>query len=182
VRRRRANNGRSRRNNRFTNSVRGGVVQERDLAPMRCVGSLTPPEYQANQTVVKKVRTYIDYTGAALTENVTPASLSTTDAGQYTGTSNARYTQLRILKVEAWFVSNTTSRLLFSVLDVASNVDFTDVTGVGIDYAHICYRPSLLTRSTYQAVAATTIMVVISVPALMGVVGQIVYDVTVAFD
>ncbi len=177
------NNGRA---NRAPNAIRGGVVQERDLATVRTVGFSAPPEFQVNPTITRKVRLIVPYTGAALSFLVTPQAVSQQDGTDYTGSSTARFTQLRFLRFECWFgVPGMATGAVppnFSVLDTASNISFTDTAGVGVDYAHVAYRPSLVARSQYQLVSSTTPMATITVPALASTGGQFTVDVTVAFD
>jgi hypothetical protein len=112
------------------------------------------------------------------------SNIAAQDAFNYTSQSTVlRYTQMRLLKVEAWLALDKPgdTSLTLDLHDSYSNVDFTDVTAPGIDYAHVSYRPGLVSRSTFFATSGSTSLVGVNVPASSGALGQITIDFTVAF-
>jgi hypothetical protein len=162
--------------------VRTPVVSERDLAAVRVGGPECPPEFQGNPVVTRVVRFFFQYTGAAFSQAITPLALTQQDGLFYLSSPTQRYTQIRFLKGEVWFGIDTVGGALpiLNVLDAFSNVEFADTPEVGVDYAHIAYRPPLSARSTYQSASSTNAVATVTVPASEGASGHIIIDVTVA--
>jgi len=160
------------------------ILSERQLSAIRVAGRATPPEHNVNPTVTRVVRMYQVYDGTAVNVSITPSSVTGQDGLDYLGAPTARYSEMRLQKVEAWFSLDKpgATPVSLDLHDPYSNMDFTDVLSPGVDFAHVCYRTTLTQRMDHLTVGTSSQIVGINIPASTGATGQVVIDLTVSFN
>ena len=180
--RNRGRSGRTRRNRMATTEP---VLSEKNLGTIRLPGVPEPPIHITNPQVTRVVRITTAYSGSALSLTVSPKALVDQDALDYLGaTTTSRYGHLRVTKIEGWlglqsFGSGLPTLVMY---DGYSDVYHNDVAAVGVDYAHIAFRPCLSMRMTnFGATDTSSTVAGINVPASEGAVGTLTVDYTVTF-
>jgi len=149
-----------------------------------------PTTFKNSPPVRRWVRQSINYSGVALTINVTPALVTSIDSMDYISSSAARYTSVRFAMCRAWLQlwdsgSSNTAPVGYPTLnmfDPATNFVLTDTGQSGTDMAKLAMVPCLQSRQTWLGVTNTTNVFVITVQANANTVGQVTFDVLVEFN
>jgi len=160
-------------------------VTGRDLDTKAIRGSVCPPQYHANPSVIRRLRFFTNVPTGGATLVITPNQLGLADGNGYLGSSTLRYNQVRLISAEVWLAYSLsgTGPGLNTVSITESSTDYVveDIGNPGTDYAHVAIRMSLATRSTWSSTTASTSLAVAAGGSASANTGQMITDVVVEF-
>jgi hypothetical protein len=157
-------------------------IQGMDLDAQLVAGTPTPPNHKYNMVVTRKTRIAFPWSSTATSFNISMNDIMDQDKTDYNPGGAHRFLQGRISRVEAWYSYNVavgTNNIYCTLVDAPSGAEFKDFFAIGVDYAHLAYRPSLFTRSTWRPASDTTVLITAALATpVAGDLGQVILDVT----